>query len=324
LEKHRAQLTVQVTKGTPLAPAGRGDEVRSLPQIRRFNRSTEVVAPQISSPIRQQQEAKRDLRRARYQHAHDLKARGLSLRAIGRALNATRRTVKRLLESDRFPEHARRGAKLKPFDDYLRQRWTAGVRNARQLYAEIHARGYAGSYLEVTRWVQPWRAEAPLASPSVPAVSLVPTPVTVTETRSPRQVSYWFVLSPDRLTAEQTDQLQQLLTTQPALAALYGFAQAFRALLLTSAGLAAPFALSHSVEALHTWIDAVSHSNQPELNGFAQGLLRDLHAVTAAITTPHSSGQVEGQVNRLKLIKRMMYGRGNLDLLRQRVMFSLA
>ena len=45
--------------------------------------------------------------------------------------------------------------------------------------------------------------------------------------------------------------------------------------------------------------------------------------LTHSVTTPHSSGQVEGQVNRLKLIKRMMYGRGNLDLLRQRVMFSL-
>ena len=140
--------------------------------------------------------------------------------------------------------------------------------------------------------------------------------VTVTETHSPRQVSYWFVLPPDSLTVEQSDQFLQLLAALPQLAQLHALVRTFRTMLFTHE--------SDSTNSLQSWIDAASHANQPELKGFAQGLLRDLQAVQAAVTTTHSSGQVEGQINRLKLIKRMMYGRGKLDLLRKRVMFSLA
>jgi len=317
LEKYRAQLTVQVAKATrPSSPRiSNGNAGENVPSTR-FNRSYEVAEPPIQSQLRQYQEAKRSLRRARYQQAHDLKAQGLSLRSICTIMKVTRRTLKRYLGSEHFPEHARRGVMIKPFSDYLRQRWEAGVRNAQQLYIEIQARGYAGSYLEVTRWVQPWRKENPPDIQAVSAPPLPPSVVTVTETRSPRQVSYWFVLPPDRLTVEQSDQFQQILTAQPHLAQLHTLAAAFRTLLLTH--------VSGSVNSLQTWIDAASHGNQPELKGFAQGLLRDLQAVHAAITTTHSSGQVEGQINRLKLIKRMMYGRGKLDLLRKRVMFSLA
>ena len=320
LEQHRAQLIVHVAKvPSRSSPHVSKDEGGELVPSRRFNHSYEVAVPRVQSQLRQHQEAKRDLRRGRYQQARDLKAQGLSLRHISRIMKATRRTLRRFLEADHFPEHARRGARLKPFNDYLRQRWEAGVRNAHQLYTEIQARGYAGSYLEVTRWVQPWRAEAPPALPASPALASPPSEVTVTETRSPRQVSYWLVLPPDRLTAEQSNQLKQLLTAQPQLVPLHTWAQAFRTLLLTHRS-----ARPHSADPLQEWINAVSGSNQPELKEFAQGLRRDAQAVNAAMTTPYSSGQVEGQINRLKLIKRMMYGRGKLDLLRKRVMFSLA
>ena len=317
LEKYRAQLTVQVAKviRSSSPRLSKGNEGENVPPTR-FNRSNEVAESPVQSQLRQHQEAKRSLRRARYQQAHDLKAQGLSLRSICTTMKVTRRTLKRYLESEHFPEHARRGAKLKPFNDFLRQRWDAGARNARQLYVEIQARGYAGSYLEVTRWVQPWRKEN---LPDIQAVSTPPLPpsvVTMTETRSPRQVSYWFVLPPDSLTVEQADQFQQILKAQPQLVQLHTLAGSFRTMLFTHE--------SDSTSSLQSWIDAASHANQPELKGFAQGLLRDLQAVQAAVTTTHSSGQVEGQINRLKLIKRMMYGRGKLDLLRKRVMFSLA
>ena len=318
LEKHRSQLRVQVAKGesrTPAdLPAGQGNAHTPIP---RFNRSYEVTASGMSQ-IRQQRDAKREVRRVRYQQARDLKAHGMSLRAIGQTLKATQRTVKRFLESNDFPEHARRGANLKPFNPYLRQRWEAGVRNARQLYVEIQDMGYAGCYLEVTRWVQPWRMEE-LPNPSVnPTPQVAPSVVRVTETRTPRQVAYWFVLPPERLTAEHTRQLRQILASQPRLAQLHELAQAFRSLLLAPSS-----ALSDSAHALEAWIDAVSGYADPALQGFAQGLRRDCQAVQAAIATSHSSGQVEGQINRLKLIKRMMYGRGGLDLLRKRIMFSL-
>ncbi len=71
---------------------------------------------------------------------------------------------------------------------------------------------------------------------------------------------------------------------------------------------------------MEPWLTAVIESKIPELNGFARSLSRDKDAVLAALSLPWSNGQVEGQVNRLKLIKRQMYGRAKFDLLRLRVL----
>ena len=71
---------------------------------------------------------------------------------------------------------------------------------------------------------------------------------------------------------------------------------------------------------LDAWVAQAKASDVPELVGFAEGIRRDEAAVRAACTSPWSQGQVEGQVNRLKLLKRQMYGRAKLDLLRRRVL----
>ena len=73
-------------------------------------------------------------------------------------------------------------------------------------------------------------------------------------------------------------------------------------------------------ESAYEWIDNASHSGIVTLKSFANGVKKDLGAVRAAMTLEWSNGQVEGQVNRLKLIKRQMYGRANFDLLRKRVL----
>ena len=71
---------------------------------------------------------------------------------------------------------------------------------------------------------------------------------------------------------------------------------------------------------LDAWLDDAQASALPDLRNFAVGLRRDYAADQAGLSLPWSQGQVEGQVNRLKMIKRSMYGRGNLDLLRRRVL----
>ena len=76
--------------------------------------------------------------------------------------------------------------------------------------------------------------------------------------------------------------------------------------------------------ALQQWMEAAKESEIPELKAFVAKLLQDLEAVVAAIVWPHSQGQAEGRVNKLKLIKRSMYGRGKFDLLRQRVLYDCA
>ncbi|MCW3820657.1 transposase [Micromonospora sp. DR5-3] len=73
---------------------------------------------------------------------------------------------------------------------------------------------------------------------------------------------------------------------------------------------------------LNAWITAVTADDQPDLHSFIAGLRRDHDAVVNGLTLPHSSGVVEGHVNRIKMIKRQMYGRANLDLLRKRVLLA--
>ena len=73
---------------------------------------------------------------------------------------------------------------------------------------------------------------------------------------------------------------------------------------------------------LDPWLETVKTSGIPALISFANGLQKDLAAVRNALRYAWSNGQTEGQVNRLKFIKRSMYGRANFDLLRKRVLAS--
>jgi transposase len=73
---------------------------------------------------------------------------------------------------------------------------------------------------------------------------------------------------------------------------------------------------------LEQWMAAVEADDLPELHSFVTGLRRDQDAVTAGLTLPHSSGKVEGHVNRIKMIKRQMYGRAKPDLLRKRILLT--
>jgi Transposase len=76
--------------------------------------------------------------------------------------------------------------------------------------------------------------------------------------------------------------------------------------------------------ALAPWLEAAEQSGVPEVRAFVTKLRQDLPAVEAAVTLPWSQGQVEGHVNRLKLLKRSMYGRAKFDLLKQRALYRVA
>ena len=105
--------------------------------------------------------------------------------------------------------------------------------------------------------------------------------------------------------------LQQARDLHPAIELATGLAQDFM------------YFIRHCLpQHLIPWIEAVELTALSALKQFAQGLLRDFEAVYAACCNPWSNGQVEGQVNWLKFIKRQMYGRANFDLLRLRVLYS--
>ncbi|GHO77917.1 hypothetical protein KSD_56880 [Ktedonobacter sp. SOSP1-85] len=118
-----------------------------------------------------------------------------------------------------------------------------------------------------------------------------------------------FLRHPTDLKPEEQKDLGEILQRHTDLAALYQLVQQFRALMH-----------ARCPEQLDDWVQQVAKTSFPELHHFVSGLRKDWDAVRAAFTVEWSNGMVEGQVNRLKLLKRQMYGRANFDLLRLRVL----
>jgi transposase len=126
---------------------------------------------------------------------------------------------------------------------------------------------------------------------------------------SPRQAAMLLARRPEKLKPDEQQLLAKLNECCPEVSVLYDLAQGF----------ATVFRGKQS-EALQTWLDDARRTGLPEIGRFCDGLLRDAAAVTAAVTLPWSNGQVEGQIHRLKLVKRQMYGRAKFNLLRRRVL----
>lgn len=294
--------------------------------LRRVHRRLEALPlmQQIGVPRRRpQQRSQAELvarqashheRYARYQTIRQLAATGMSYRAIARQLGVAWLTVERYAEAETLPEFAPRqplASLLDPYLRYLHQQWTEGCTNAAQLWREIEAQGYRGGYRQVARWAQQQRLAACAASDrdaaspeEAPAVGSA----TTSALPSARQLAWLLVRDPNALEAEEQGVLAHI-QQDADVACAYDLAQRFGQLVRKK-----------QVEALDAWLEDAIRSTLPELKTFANGLQQDLAAVRAALEHSASNGQTEGQVNRLKLIKRQGYGRASFDLLRKRVL----
>jgi hypothetical protein len=178
-------------------------------------------------------------------------------------------------------------------------RWISDAEIAEvPLFEEIKAAGFRGGYSVVRDYLQPLRAGAKPADRARKAPSL-------------RDVTGWITRHPDSLTQDETSQLKAILGRCPQLNATAEHVRTFAEMMNARAG--------HKLAA---WIDDVKASNLPELVSFVNGIGCDLAAVEAGPTLPFSSGAVEGQVNRIKMLKRQMFGRAGLALLRKRVLLA--
>jgi transposase len=265
-------------------------------------------------------QVRRARRFARYQEVRALHAQGLSKRHIARQLHLSRTTVIRYLRAAGFPERARsrRVSLLDPSVAHLQKRWDEGCHNGAQLWREIRARGFPGTRRMVSNWVV-LRRELQLGRPSAygrrsafpkePAAQLLPTPVEEMgrPLPAPRQL-VWVLLRPEETLPPSEHQLLQDLRRDPNLDAAYTLTQRFRRLMH-----------ERMAAALTPWLTDCQASGLPELVHFARGLRREQSAVQAALELPYSNGQVEGQITKLKLLKRQGYGRAKLALLRQRL-----
>ena len=244
--------------------------------------------------------------RARRHHAlvHDLLAQGHSLRGIARHLGWGFRTVQRYARAATWQElvdgkwQRPRPSKLDAFKPHLQQRWEQGCRNALTLHREITAHGYTGSYALVRDHLRSARPRPGPIAPPPPSV---------------RAVTGWLTRHPDTLAEDEQVQLKTIVEQCPELCAAAGHIRAFGELLTKLGG-----------QDLPVWIAAVRADNLPGLASFAAHLEHDLAAVTCGLTMRWNSGPIEGRVNHIKMLKRQMFGRAGLPLLRKRVLLTAA
>ncbi|MFG2924260.1 ISL3 family transposase [Streptomyces sp. NPDC048305] len=242
-----------------------------------------------------------DRTRARHASVHALLEAGHSLRSVQRQLGMAWHTVKRFADAanpeDLFTgQWQNRPSVLDDYKPYLDDRWNEGATNAWKLWEEIVPLGYKGSYQRVRAYLHKKRAS--------------PQPVTA-RPPSPRAVSKWILSRPETLTEREQLQLKTIRTQCPELDALTRHVRSFATMLTDRQG-----------ERLPAWLDAVRQDDLPSLHTLAAGIDRDIDAVTAGLTLPWSSGAVEGHVNRIKMLKRQMFGRAGFRLLRKRVLLA--
>jgi transposase len=238
----------------------------------------------------------------------DIRARldaGHSHAEITRATGLTTKTVRRFARAGSAGEllgGTARGSRLDEFKPYLCLRWNEGARDATALHAELQKQGWTGSARTVRRYLAQFRepGTAPGAPPAVPKA---------------RQITRLLLTRPDHLEAAEREQLARIRAGCPHIDALAGHIAAFAEMMDGLTGAA------H----LDPWLAAVEAADgQPELRSFASGIRGDKQAVLNGLTLPYSSGRVEGIVNKVKAVKRQMYGRASFILLRKRMILHPA
>lgn len=265
----------------------------------------------------QDREARRSRRVARYEAVVDLHRQGASLRTIGQAVGLSRATARRFVRAGTFPERApssQRPTSLTSYEPYLRARWTAGCHNARVLWEEVRAQGFPGAAVTVGRLVSTWRLTPGRPGPTprgTGPAAVAPTPPVPRPTRvlSPRQAR-WLLLRPVA-DLRPDDHLHRdcLLQQSDQIRAARVLAEEFGRLMR-----------ARDRAALAPWLERATASDVIELREFAAVLRRDQAAVDAALVYEWSNGQTEGQITKLKYLKRQMYGRASFRLLKQRVL----
>jgi transposase/DNA-binding CsgD family transcriptional regulator len=274
-------------------PAGSGPTTSPTPETATFVR-------QAARQARQQQ------RTARHDEVRALRGQGLSLRQIARQMGLSRNAVRRHCRQAHCPDWnpGRRGrTRLDGFAASIEKWLAAGGRNASALFRDLQAQGCVVGYDAVRRYMsrrlgsthRPGPRTAPCTPPPPPRPSA-------------RQLSFEFLKRVEKREAEERVRMDRLRAA-PALRAALALAESFTALVRKQA-----------TASFSDWLVQAEQSDCGELIGFAAGLRQDEAAVRAALTTPWSNGPVEGQVNRLKTIKRQMYGRAGFQLLRARVL----
>ena len=258
------------------------------------------------SPRHEAALAKRKRRGERFERVHELRRQGTPIRQIARELDISPNAVRRYLRREQCPDW-RPGRPTRSGMDEHREwidaRIAEGRVNASELHGELASRGVRLSYGTVRRYITKRLGRAGKTRPRVNAAK--PKPAVPP---SPKQLSFDWVRRPEKRTVDAQTRLEKIRGASPDLTAALDLADDFAALIR-----------KRTTGTLKEWLSRAEVSACPEVRHFAEGIRRDESAVNAAMTTRWSNGPVEGHVNRLKTIKRQMYGRAGFSLLKARV-----
>lgn len=255
-------------------------------------------------------------RQRRYQQIKELHQKGWSAAAIAHRVGVSPRTVQRYLKHDQFPQRLSRSdlgktPTLEPYKHELLKQWNAGCYEARTLFRVIVQQGYQGSYQTVARYVRRLRQSQGLQLRQVPRRQL--RRILVDRQRkvlTPRRAAWLGLQQPDNRAS--TDKvLLARLKQDPNFTLAIELAEDFIKLVRYRQG-----------EQFDEWLEQALQSTLAPFRRFAESLKEDYAAVKAGLTLAVSNGQVEGQINRLKMLKRQMYGRAGLALLRRQFLLA--
>ncbi len=270
MTRHSTQLRTPEPAPGPEASAAAAAELEKVTKTAKAQRAAHRCA---------------DRTRDRHQEIHALIEKGLTLHAISRELGLARNTVRKFARAATAEELSEgkwqgRASILDDYKPYLHQRWQEGCTSAKKLFEEIKAAGFRGGYSVVRDYLQPLRAGARPTDGACRPPSV-------------GGMTGWITRHPDNLTQDETLQFKAVLARFPELDATAEHVRTFAEMMNARTG-----------QKLAAWIDSVKAGNLPELLSFVNGIGCDLRAVEAGLTLPFSSGAVEGQVNRIKMLKR--------------------
>ncbi len=221
-----------------------------------------------------------------------LAAEGVGIKEIVRRTGNSRGLVRKVLRGQRSDMFRTRESSLEVHRPWLDAQWSAGFRNGAELWRRLRAAGFRGSLRVVTEW-STRRRRAEHVDATAAKVPLA------------RAIARFLTVGRDGLTKAEAVTVAAIKAGVPALVEAREVVGAFQGMVRR-----------RSLADLDPWL---ARAGAGLVASFASGITKDLAAVRAALALPWSNGQTEGQITKLKLVKRQMYGRGNLDILQARV-----
>lgn len=242
-------------------------------------------------------------RQEQYREIRKLRNKGCSLREISRIMNLSRKTVRKYSRAQTCPTHAGQTARetiISPHIDFIHQRLAEGEKNKTRLWSDLCDNGFRGSGRTLSRWIRKNYKTNKRTTAKKPKLTRL----------SPRRAARLFTSAEDKLQPQEWLTLDQIKQADNKLSEMYDLCQRFIKIMKEK-----------EADQFESWLKDAIASGTQGLKLYAESLKTDLQAVRNAISLPWSNGQLEGQINRVKFIKRQMYGRANFDLLKKKILW---